>query len=329
MLAAPVLAHQLAGTPLEIISRELLDATGRVMKDRRHGNLDSWQDIIDQLPDISPSRIVLNDDWVRIGDSTDAGPDDRETLKRLLLSLRPWRKGPFNLFGIELDSEWRSDLKWGRLAHAISPLDGRLVLDVGCGNGYYLCRMLGARAKFVLGIDPSQLFIAQFQAIRKYLPGLPALMLPLRCEEFPMEAWARRTPGFDTVFSMGILYHRKSPEKHLDELRTCLAPDGELVLETLVLQERGIAELVPEKTYAKMPNVWAIPSLPKLIRDVRRAGFGEAAVIDVSRTTGNEQRKTPWMTFESLGDFLDPGDCSRTIEGYPSPVRAILRCTRG
>ncbi|MCY3770166.1 MAG: tRNA 5-methoxyuridine(34)/uridine 5-oxyacetic acid(34) synthase CmoB [Gammaproteobacteria bacterium] len=328
MFAAPVLEHQLAGTPLEFISRELVEATRQAMKDRRHGDLDSWQDIIDQLPDISPSRVRLNEGWVCIGDPADAAPDDRARLKQSLLALRPWRKGPFNLFGVELDSEWRSDWKWARLAGSISPLKNRLVLDVGCGNGYYICRMLGARAGFVLGIDPSQLFVVQFHAIRRYLPGLPAAILPLRCEEFPAEALVRRKRGFDTVFSMGILYHRRSPERHLDELRKCLGPDGELVLETLVLRDRDITELVPEKTYAKMPNVWAIPSLPKLIRDLGQAGFADVTVIDLSQTTGNEQRKTPWMTFESLEDFLDPLDRSRTIEGYPAPVRAILRCTR-
>ena len=41
--------------------------------------------------------------------------------------------------------------------------------------------------------------------------------------------------AFDTVFSMGVLYHRKSPIEHIEQLRNQLKDDGELVLETLVI----------------------------------------------------------------------------------------------
>ncbi len=75
-------------------------------------------------------------------------------------------------------------------------LQGKRVLDVGCGNGYYQWRMLGAGASLVLGVDPNWLFHCQFQALRRYLPDLPTWHLPLTLEELPV-----LDGGFDTVFS--------------------------------------------------------------------------------------------------------------------------------
>ena len=41
--------------------------------------------------------------------------------------------------------------------------------------------------------------------------------------------------------------------------------------------------------------------------------------------SSDEQRKTDWMTFESYSDFIDPSDPSKTIEGYPAPLRVFLK----
>jgi tRNA (mo5U34)-methyltransferase len=47
-------------------------------------------------------------------------------------------------------------------------------------------------------------------------------------------------------------------------------------------------------------------------------------MVDISTTSIEEQRSTDWMTFESLEDFLDPNDHSKTIEGHPAPTRAVF-----
>ena len=41
-------------------------------------------------------------------------------------------------------------------------------------------------------------------------------------------------------------------------------------------------------------------------------------------TTTEEQRKTELMITESLEDFLDPTDPTKTIEGYQAPTRAVF-----
>ena len=50
--------------------------------------------------------------------------------------------------------------------------------------------------------------------------------------------------------------------------------------------------------------------------------------MDIDITSVEEQRATDWMTYQSLKDFLDPNDPTKTIEGYPAPMRATLIATK-
>lgn len=285
----------------------------------RHGNLPRWLEALARLPKVIPSQIQLNQDCLAIGASGDLNPQQRQDLEQGLRELHPWRKGPFDFFGLHIDTEWRSDWKWQRVRPHLSPLEGRLVLDVGCGSGYHAWRMRGEGARFVLGIDPSALFLCQFRTVKTYLPQEPVHFLPLRSEDLP-----RGLAGFDTVFSMGVLYHRRAPFDHLEELRDALVPGGELVLETLVVPGDDQTVLLPRDRYAQMRNVWLIPSPAFLVRMVERMGFEQARVVDLNQTSLDEQRTTDWMRFQSLRDFLDPQDLDRTVEGYPAPRRAVL-----
>ncbi len=197
-------------------------------------------------------------------------------VKEALQGLIPWRKGPFDFFGVQVDTEWRSDWKWERVSPHVE-LRGKRVLDVGCGNGYYQWRMLGAGAESVVGVDPNWLFLCQFLAAKRYLPELPAWHLPLALEDLP-----EKLEGFDTVFSMGVLYHRRSPIDHLLALKDCLKRGGELVLETLVVEGDASTVLVPEDRYAQMRNVWFLPSVAALELWLRRAGFADARCVDAA-----------------------------------------------
>lgn len=285
----------------------------------RHGDLIRWGDLLSRLPAISPSRVELDRDAVTVGGDGDCDEPTRRQIEFLLRDLHPWRKGPFRIHGIPIDTEWRSDLKWDRLANHIQPLDGRLVLDVGCGNGYHCWRMVGAGARLVLGIDPTLISVMQFHAVKQFAGPWPAYLLPLGIEDVP--------PGlraFDSVFSMGVLHHRRSPLDHLLDLRGLLRPGGELVLETLVVEGGEGQVLLPEDRYARMRNVWFLPSPATLLVWLKRCGFRNPRLIDVSLTTGEEQRSTDWMTFQSLADFLDPADSSRTCEGLPAPRRGVF-----
>lgn len=284
------------------------------MQSHRHGDLPRWQAALEQLP-----RLEQAVDLERAAPRLGAEAADSEGLRQALMELHPWRKGPLVLGGERIETEWRSDWKWERVAPHLD-LRGQRVLDIGCGNGYFGWRMLGTGADLVIGIDPTLLFVMQHLACRHFSGDLPNFVLPLAVEDLP-----DLPVDLDTVFSMGVLYHRRDPVHHLAGIHKLLKKGGTMVLETLVLpKSRGGDLLVPQGRYARMRNVWAIPGTEHLLTWVEEAGFRKAEVVDVTATTTSEQRSTEWMRFESLEQALDPDDSSLTIEGLPAPVRAIV-----
>ena len=286
---------------------------------KSHSGVDQWLEVISQLPVIDAVKYDLNANAITVGQKTDLTKDQQQALYEQLTCFHPWRKGPYKLFDTEIDTEWRSDWKWDRLKEHIAPLNNRLVLDVGCGNGYHCWRMLGAGAKMVVGVEPLLLNIIQFYVVRRLMGEQPVYVLPMKLEQVPEE-----NKVFDTVFSMGVLYHRRSPIDHLLALKGCLRSGGELIIETLVIDGVNGEVLVPDGRYAKMRNVWFLPSCETLVAWMKRCGFKNCRVIDATVTSMEEQRATEWMTFHSLQDFLDPDKPHLTCEGLPAPKRAII-----
>jgi tRNA (mo5U34)-methyltransferase len=283
----------------------------------RYGDLPRWLESLAKLPGIEADAVDLDKDTVTVrGQATG---EQQQQIELALRGLHPWRKGPYQVFDTFIDTEWRSDWKWQRLAPHIAPLAGRTVLDVGCGSGYHCWRMRGAGAELVVGIDPTPLFIVQFQALQHFIRDQRVGVLPLGIEHLPSGLRA-----FDTVFSMGILYHRRSPIDHLLQLRDALRPGGELVLETLIVEGGPNDCLVPEGRYSRMGNVWFLPSTELLELWLRKTGFRNVRTVDVTHTSTDEQRRTDWMQFHSLAQFLDPDTPELTIEGYPAPTRAVV-----
>ncbi|WP_343552618.1 tRNA 5-methoxyuridine(34)/uridine 5-oxyacetic acid(34) synthase CmoB [Pantoea sp.] len=309
--------QQIATGPLARWLEVLPAQVAEWQRENLHGKFRDWEKSVDYLPLLEPQKLdLINSVSAQRNDLTDR---QRLGIENLLRNLMPWRKGPYSLYGTEIDTEWRSDWKWDRVLPHISPLQHRTVLDVGCGSGYHMWRMIGAGAKLVVGIDPMQLFLCQFEAVRKLLgDDRRAHLLPLGIEQLPA------LQAFDTVFSMGVLYHRRSPLDHLMQLKNQLVSDGELVLETLVIEGDENAVLVPGERYAQMRNVYFIPSAAALKSWLEKCGFVDVRIADYAVTSVEEQRRTSWMTSESLAEFLDPNDSSKTVEGYPAPLRAVL-----
>ncbi|HBH67179.1 MAG TPA: tRNA 5-methoxyuridine(34)/uridine 5-oxyacetic acid(34) synthase CmoB [Erwinia persicina] len=312
LIAKSPLSHWLETLPAQIAAWQ---------REALHGHFKNWDRSVEHLPALTPETLDLLHSVT--ADSSQLSARQREGIEKLLRNLMPWRKGPFSLYGVSIDTEWRSDWKWERVLPHISPLAGRTVLDVGCGSGYHMWRMLGAGAQLVVGIDPMQLFLCQFEAVRKLLGNdQRAHLLPLGIEQLP------ELKAFDTVFSMGVLYHRRSPLDHLFQLKNQLVSGGELVLETLVVEGDDQQVLVPGERYAQMRNVYFIPSTGALKNWLEKCGFVDVRIADYSLTSTEEQRRTSWMTSESLAEFLDPNDPTKTVEGYPAPLRAVLVATK-
>ncbi len=287
-------------------------------KIEKHGDTPRWLEALSQLPSLTPDSLDLSAPCLRIGEKTQIDDDQRQTISETLMAFHPWRKGPFCPFGIHLDTEWRSDWKWARLEEKIN-LKGKQILDVGSGNGYYGWRMLGAGAERVIAIDPTISYVMQYAAMRHFIGEQPMHVLPLKLEELPAG-----NEAFDTVFSMGVIYHRKDHMEHIEQLMSHLKPGGELILEGLVIEGGPGDVLHPGKRYAKMKNVHTLPSPDTMMGWLSDAGLSNVELIDVSPTTVEEQRRTDWMHFHSLADYLDPNDPTKTIEGFPAPIRAVI-----
>ncbi|WP_312454556.1 tRNA 5-methoxyuridine(34)/uridine 5-oxyacetic acid(34) synthase CmoB [Pseudescherichia sp.] len=310
--------QQIAKSPLSHWLETLPAQIATWQRGALHGQFKQWTNAVAFLPEMQPYRLDLLHS-VTAESETPLSPGQIKRIDTLLRNLMPWRKGPFSLYGVDIDTEWRSDWKWDRVLPHLSDLTGRTILDVGCGSGYHLWRMVGAGAQLAVGIDPTQLFLCQFEAVRKLLGGdQRAHLLPLGIEQLPA------LNAFDTVFSMGVLYHRRSPLEHLWQLKDQLVSEGELVLETLVVEGDERTVLIPGDRYAQMRNVYFIPSALALKNWLEKCGFVDVRIVDVCQTTTEEQRRTDWMITESLAEFLDPNDPNKTVEGYPAPLRAVL-----
>jgi len=280
-------------------------------------NIAPSRDAIEQLPEV--------DATLEIGDTVTLRSDgdiDIGEIERVARMMMPWRKGPFDLFGLFIDTEWRSDQKYNFLRPHFN-LHGKKVADIGCNNGYYMFRFLEDAPKKVVGFDPSALFKTQFDFINRFAKTQIEYEL-LGVEHLPFYE-----EKFDVIFCLGVLYHRSDPVSMLKMLRQGLEEGGEVYLDTFIIDGDEPYALCPSESYSKITNVYFVPTLKALENWCIRAGFHSFEVLGTVVTTSDEQRKTDWIESQSLEDFLDPDDNSKTVEGYPAPKRGYVRIKKG
>ncbi|MBS9777309.1 MAG: tRNA 5-methoxyuridine(34)/uridine 5-oxyacetic acid(34) synthase CmoB [Gammaproteobacteria bacterium] len=282
--------------------------------DKPHGDVERWQKALNDLPNIDNVGVAVNEKIYLTGISNSDPHVVENTLKRLC----PWRKGPFQFLDTHIDTEWDSLLKWRRVQDTGIDFSNKNVLDIGCGNGAFMWGINQAGAKSVTGVDPMWLFYHQFMVIQRYAKNPHMCFLPLGVQDLPLKN------SFDSVLSMGVLYHRKSPLDHLLQLKGLIKKGGDLVMETIVLPDNEKTLLTPQDRYAGMRNVWMIPSVGVLCDWLIKVGFEITHVSDLVKTTLDEQRQSDWMDFHSLNQFLDDNDDELTIEGHPAPYRVII-----
>lgn len=248
-------------------------------------------------------------------------PSFQERLYTLAKALKPWRKGPFHLFDLFIDSEWQSFIKWQLLEPHLHLRDKKIA-DIGCNNGYYMFEMFAHKPRSITGFDPSGIFRTQFELINHFLK------LPIDFELLGIEDLGEYVQnlgeGFDVIFCLGVLYHRYDPISMLKILSQCLNKGGELILDTLIYESDEELCLCPAQSYAKMSNVYFIPSIATLRGWCERAKLSHFELLALKPTTTQEQRSTEWVDSQSLGAFLNPSQ-TRTIEGYQAPVRGYFK----
>jgi len=263
---------------------------------------------------------------VSLGDVVDiqiAGlsPEDAEQISATALLMKPWRKGPFRINDLFIDSEWQSQIKYNLLEPHFN-LKDKIVGDIGCNNGYYLFRMLSQKPKKLIGFDPSAIYYSQFMFLDHFIKSdIVYELLGVEHVEFYEHK-------FDTLFCLGVLYHRSDPVVMLKSLFKGLNKGGELILDTFMIDGEEEICLTPRDRYSKIPNIYFVPTVSALKNWCLRAGFESVEVLEIMKTDLNEQRKTEWIDTQSLEDFLDPNDPEKTVEGYPAPKRVYIKAIK-
>ncbi len=282
----------------------------------------TWKDIkplrtaLDKLPDID-AKVTISDTIMIEAPIPQQVRDEIDQTARLM---KPWRKGPFHLFDTFIDSEWNSAIKYNLLKPHFN-LQGKKVADVGCNNGYYMFRMLEEDPASIIGFDPSPLCKTQFDFINHFVKS------DIKYELLGIEHLAFYQEKFDTVFCLGVLYHRSDPVSSLKSLKKSMVKGAELFLDTFMIDGEEEVALTPKKTYSKIPNIYFVPTIAALKNWCIRAGFSSVEVLEVRKTMENEQRKTEWIPGQSLDTFLDKNDPNYTVEGYPAPKRVYIKAT--
>lgn len=277
----------------------------------------------ESLSHIRASRCDFSGDSVQIGRPDDVSETDRQKILEVMRGFMPWRKGPFNIFGIDIDAEWRSERKWNRLLPEIPSLEGKLVADIGCNNGYYMFRAAHYKPQFILGLEP---YVQHYYTFRT-LNGFTA-QDNLEIELFGVEHLHLFPGCFDVIFLLGIIYHRPSPIEALRDIYTALKPGGTLLLESQAIPGEEPFALFPENTYAKVPGTWFVPTAACLYNWLKRTGFSNIKLFCQHPMSSDEQRQTDWMIFESYEDFIDKENPELTIEKYPAPLRVYFKAEK-
>lgn len=282
-------------------------------------NIIPYQEAIKKLPSYENIKVTLGDK-VQI-DIADLTLEDASFIRETALLMKPWRKGPFQINDLFIDSEWQSHIKYNLLEPHFD-LKDKVVGDIGCNNGYYLFRMLSHQPKKLIGFDPSAIYYSQFQFINHFIES------DIVYELLGVEHVAFYEHKFDTLFCLGVLYHRSDPVAMLKSLYKGLNKGGELILDTFMIDGEDEMCLTPRDRYSKIPNIYFVPTVPALINWCHRAGFESVEVLEMMVTEANEQRKTEWIDTQSLEDYLDPNDKTKTVEGYPAPKRVYIKAIK-
>ena len=279
-------------------------------------NILPLQEAIASLPNLDTESVSLSD-IVEIC-FKEITPEEEEKIYSVAKTLMPWRKGPFKISQTYIDSEWQSFIKYNLLEQHFNLTD-KIVGDIGCNNAYYLFRMQTQQPKKLIGFDPSAIIYSQFQFINHFIKS------DIIYELLGVEHIKYYEHKFDILFCLGVIYHRSDPIAMLKSIYKSLNKNGELILDTFMIDGDEEICLTPKDRYSKIPNIYFIPTIKALSNWCYRAGFGRVEVLDIKKTELNEQRKTEWIASQSLDDFLDPHDQSKTVEGYPAPKRVYIK----
>ena len=282
-----------------------------------------YREAVQAVLDIDSHYFYFSSSVVKVGQSHELSFEQKKRFDQSLEVFCPWKKGPFELFGVEIDAEWRSDWKWQRILPQIKSLKNRKVADIGCHNGYFMFRMAHQEPDCVIGFGPDAKHFWNFQLIQNIVK-----QKNLAFELLGVEQIHFYPNFFDTIFCLGILYHHTDPVGLLRKMHKALAPQGEIVIDCQGIPGELPIALTPRKRYAKARGIWFLPTQSCLENWIARAGFREIHCFFAEPLSIKEQRRTPWAEVDSLQECLHPDNPKQTLEGYPAPWRYYVRARK-
>lgn len=259
-------------------------------------------------------------DAITIGTAAELNRDEQKKLSQHCHRFKPWKKGPWSLFGIDIDAEWRSNLKWQRLK--LNNLHGKKIADLGCHNGYFMFKLTTLNPSLVVGFEPNPRCYFNFHFLQRY-----AQIANIYFEPFGVAHLDNYPAYFDLVLCLGILYHHTDPIAILRHIHHSLAKGGRVIIDCQGINTASPMLLLPARRYAGATGIWYLPSPAALTHWLQRTNFHHLDFFYQDYLSPDEQRRTAWADIPSLADFINHKQHT-TIEGYPAPWRMYVTATK-
>ena len=185
---------------------------------------------------------------------------------------------------------------------SISPLNGRRVLDVGCGGGI-LTDSMARQGAHALGIDLSTkaLRVAQLHALEAQTPRV-------KYREISVEDLAGEQPGsFDTVTCMEMLEHVPDPDSVVRACAQLVKPGGWVFFSTINRNAKAfmLAIVGAEYVLGMLPR--GTHEYAKFIRPSELALSCRSAQLDIQHTRGLEYNpitRRYWLSGDTSVNYL-------------------------
>lgn len=254
--------------------------------------------IVDGVPRLLPDAVVASDDARSIQESF-----SREWAHFDYERDRAWGHS----------SEYRRDVFLQQLDIEPQELQGRVVLDAGCGVGVLSTAVAGLGCEVVAGDIGHQVIDAHRHYAREGVDNTYFLQADLMNPPF-------RRESVDFIYSGGVLHHTPSTKATFDLLVPALAPGGRIFI--------WLYHNVPGLPYAlRMRARKEIAALPGPVKHAVVLGLLPQSLLRqrLRIATGRQSAETHLNAHEKLITMLDSFTCRYRWEHTPEEVAAWYR----
>ena len=184
----------------------------------------------------------------------------------------------------------------------LCPLQGRQVLDVGCGGGI-LSDSMARKGAGVLGVDlaTKALKVAELHALEAQTPNV-------RYREVSAEALAEQQPAsFDVVTCMEMLEHVPDPASVVRACTTLVKPGGWVFFSTLNRNPKSFLFAIVGAEYLLNLLPRGTHEYAKMIRPNELARYAREAGLELQQTRGmgyNPLTRRYWLGDDTSVNYL-------------------------